>query len=174
MDSLSSSFNNIIQLSTKNNNTHHHLKSTPKLSFHVSSLKTNDRPQTTATKAPQPPPPPQQSPLASISLLPTTILNTFDNIINTFIDPPHKPSIDPRYVLSDNFAPVDELPPTPCQVIEGSLPPALDGAYIRNGPNPKFLPRGPYHLFDGDDMLHLITSLANPSLPLNSTIISSI
>ncbi|KAL3651027.1 putative carotenoid cleavage dioxygenase 4, chloroplastic [Castilleja foliolosa] len=155
MDSLSSAFNTIIQLST-NNNTHHHLKSTPKPSFHVSSLKTNDRPQTTATKSP-PPPPPQQSPLASISLLPTTILNTFDNIINTFIDPPGKPSIDPRYVLSDNFAPMDELPPTPCQVIEGSLPPALDGAYIRNGPNPQFLPRGPYHLFDGDGMLHAIT-----------------
>ncbi|KAL3648910.1 putative carotenoid cleavage dioxygenase 4, chloroplastic [Castilleja foliolosa] len=67
------------------------------------------------------------------------------------------PSIDPRYVLSDNFAPLDELPPPPCQVIEVSLPPALDGAYIRNGPNPQFLPRGPYHLFDGDGMLHAIT-----------------
>ena len=59
-------------------------------------------------------------------------------------------------MLSQNFAPVDELPPTECEVIEGSLPPCLDGAYIRNGPNPQFLPKGPYHLFDGDGMLHSI------------------
>lgn len=52
---------------------------------------------------------------------------------------------------------MDELPPTECPVVEGSLPPSLDGAYIRNGPNPQFLPRGPYHLFDGDGMLHAIT-----------------
>ncbi|KAK4389114.1 putative carotenoid cleavage dioxygenase 4, chloroplastic [Sesamum angolense] len=88
--------------------------------------------------------------------LPATIFNAFDYLINTFIDPPLKPSLDPRYVLSDNFAPVDELLPTECQVVEGSLPPSLDGAYIRNGPNPQFLPRGPYHLFDGDGMLHAI------------------
>ncbi|OMO89330.1 Carotenoid oxygenase [Corchorus capsularis] len=86
----------------------------------------------------------------------TLIFNTFEDIINNFIDPPIRPSVDPRHVLSQNFAPVDELPPTKCQVIEGSLPPCLDGAYIRNGPNPQFLPRGPYHLFDGDGMLHSI------------------
>lgn len=51
---------------------------------------------------------------------------------------------------------MDELPPTECEVIEGVLPSCLDGAYIRNGPNPQFLPRGPYHLFDGDGMLHSI------------------
>ncbi|XP_031272013.1 probable carotenoid cleavage dioxygenase 4, chloroplastic [Pistacia vera] len=82
------------------------------------------------------------------------IFNSFDNIINNFIDPPVKSSVDPRHVLSDNFAPVDELPPTECEVIQGSLPSCLDGAYIRNGPNPQYLPRGPYHLFDGDGMLH--------------------
>ncbi|PHU28866.1 Carotenoid 9,10(9',10')-cleavage dioxygenase 1 [Capsicum chinense] len=51
---------------------------------------------------------------------------------------------------------VDELPPVECEVVEGSLPHCLDGAYIRNGPNPQYLPRGPYHLFDGDGMLHSI------------------
>ncbi|GAV77659.1 RPE65 domain-containing protein [Cephalotus follicularis] len=88
--------------------------------------------------------------------LSTMIFNAFDEIINNFIDPPLKPSVDPRYVLSDNFAPVDELPPTACEVEEGSLPSCLDGAYIRNGPNPQYLPRGPYHWFDGDGMLHSI------------------
>ncbi|KAK7406976.1 hypothetical protein VNO78_08614 [Psophocarpus tetragonolobus] len=84
------------------------------------------------------------------------MLNALDDMINNFIDPPQKPSLDPRHVLTQNFAPVDELPPTECEIIEGSLPPCLEGVYIRNGPNPQFLPRGPYHLFDGDGMLHAL------------------
>ncbi|KAL2489818.1 putative carotenoid cleavage dioxygenase 4 [Forsythia ovata] len=116
------------------------------------------------------PPPPSPTPRQTISSsktttktrpieplsLPTTIFNVVDSFINTFVDPPLRPSVDPRYVLSDNFAPVDELPPTQCQVLEGSIPTCLNGAYIRNGPNPQFLPRGPYHLFDGDGMMHSI------------------
>ncbi|XP_077238936.1 nine-cis-epoxycarotenoid dioxygenase 4 [Tasmannia lanceolata] len=85
--------------------------------------------------------------------LPAALFNTFDDIINNFIDPPLRSSVDPKHVLADNFAPVDELPPTECMEVEGQLPPCLDGAYIRNGPNPHYLPRGPYHLFDGDGML---------------------
>ncbi|XP_027080321.1 probable carotenoid cleavage dioxygenase 4, chloroplastic [Coffea arabica] len=88
--------------------------------------------------------------------LPTVFFNAVDDFINTFIDPPTRRSVDPKYFLSNNFAPVDELPPTECEVVEGSLPPCLDGAYFRNGPNPQFLPRGPYHLFDGDGMIHSI------------------
>ncbi|RID50280.1 hypothetical protein BRARA_H01021 [Brassica rapa] len=87
----------------------------------------------------------------------TALFTTVEDVINTFFDPPSRPSVDPKHVLSGNFAPVlDELPPTECEIIHGSLPPSLDGAYIRNGPNPQFLPRGPYHLFDGDGMLHAI------------------
>ncbi|KAI3468522.1 hypothetical protein Pfo_025185 [Paulownia fortunei] len=85
------------------------------------------------------------------------VFNLLDDFICNFIDPPLRPSIDPKHVLSGNFRPVDELPPTACQVVEGSLPPLLNGAYIRNGPNPQFIPRGPYHLFDGDGMLHSIS-----------------
>ncbi|KAF7809532.1 putative carotenoid cleavage dioxygenase 4, chloroplastic [Senna tora] len=100
-----------------------------------------------------------------VQSLPAFIFNSFDTIINTFIDPPIKPSVDPKHVLSNNFAPVDELPPTECEIIHGSLPPSLDGAYIRNGPNPQFLPRGPYHLFDGDGMLHCLRiSQGKPTL----------
>lgn len=84
------------------------------------------------------------------------IFNLFDDFINNFVDPPVRSSVNPKQALSGNFAPVTELPPTECQVIKGSLPSALDGAYIRNGPNPQYLPRGPYHLFDGDGMLHSI------------------
>ncbi|KAG2318394.1 hypothetical protein Bca4012_055384 [Brassica carinata] len=89
--------------------------------------------------------------------LATALFTAVEDVINTFIDPPSRPSVDPKHVLSDNFAPVlNELPPTECEIIHGSLPPSLDGAYIRNGPNPQFLPRGPYHLFDGDGMHHAI------------------
>ncbi|KAJ9556507.1 hypothetical protein OSB04_011121 [Centaurea solstitialis] len=88
--------------------------------------------------------------------LPATILNAFDNIINDFIDPPLRHSIDPRNGLSNNFSPVNELPPTDCEISEGALPSCLSGVYFRNGANPQFLPRGPYHLFDGDGMLHAI------------------
>ncbi|KAH6820443.1 nine-cis-epoxycarotenoid dioxygenase 4 [Perilla frutescens var. hirtella] len=85
------------------------------------------------------------------------IFNALDNLISDFIDPPLRPSIDPKHVLSGNFAPVEELPPTACPAVEGSLPPALNGVYIRNGPNPQFIPNGPYHMFDGDGMLHAVT-----------------
>ncbi|XP_073010812.1 9-cis-epoxycarotenoid dioxygenase NCED1, chloroplastic-like [Typha latifolia] len=81
-----------------------------------------------------------------------------DELINTFIDPPSlRPSVDPRHVLFDNFSSVGELPPTPCPVVRGAIPRCLaGGAYIRNGPNPQHFPRGPYHLFEGDGMLHAI------------------
>nr|BAF36654.1 carotenoid cleavage dioxygenase [Chrysanthemum x morifolium] len=88
--------------------------------------------------------------------LPSMIFKVFDDIIINFIDPPLRVSVDPKYVLSHNFSPVNELPPTECEMIEGTLPSCLDGAYFRNGPNPQYLPRGPYHLFDGDGMLHAI------------------
>ncbi|KAE8657202.1 putative carotenoid cleavage dioxygenase 4 [Hibiscus syriacus] len=84
----------------------------------------------------------------------TRIFDTFEDIIHNFIDPPPLPAVDPRLVLSGNFAPVNELPPTECEVIQGALPSCLDGAYIRNGPNPQYFPRGSYQLFDGDGMLH--------------------
>lgn len=55
--------------------------------------------------------------------------------------------------LSGNFAPIRseddfDLP------VHGRLPAALHGTLYRNGPNPQFEPRGPYHWFSGDGMLH--------------------
>ncbi|KAM7252085.1 hypothetical protein ACFE04_023968 [Oxalis oulophora] len=140
-------------------------RSSPHTPFlNVFSVRIEERPQKTITKPAKSasttlPPPPSSKPNYKRTVEPsmtTTIFNAFDAIINTFVDPPVRSSVDPRHVLSNNFAPVDELPPTECDVIEGSLPPCLDGAYIRNGPNPQYLPRGPYHLFDGDGMLHSI------------------
>ncbi|XP_022979981.1 probable carotenoid cleavage dioxygenase 4, chloroplastic [Cucurbita maxima] len=137
--------------------------SRPPFSMAITSVFTEETPKTvkkTNADSPSPrrPPPPAMAKGPSTTRLepslPARFFNAFDDLINNFINPPVSPSVDPRYVLADNFAPVDELPPTECEVIQGSLASSLNGAYIRNGPNPQYLPRGPYHLFDGDGMLH--------------------
>ncbi|XP_057766716.1 probable carotenoid cleavage dioxygenase 4, chloroplastic [Salvia miltiorrhiza] len=97
-------------------------------------------------------------PIYQIPQLPlTSIFKSLDDFICNVVDLPLPPFLDPKHVLSGNFAPVGELPPTTCNAVEGSLPSCLDGgAYIRNGPNPQFIPKGPYHVFEGDGMLHMI------------------
>ncbi|MQL92041.1 hypothetical protein Taro_024662 [Colocasia esculenta] len=98
-------------------------------------------------------PPPM--PLSASSLA-ASLCNAWEDMVNKWLEPlPLRPSIDPEAVLAGNFAPVHELPPTPCPVVKGSIPHCLrGGAYVRNGPNPQHAPRGPHHLFDGDGMLH--------------------
>lgn len=60
-----------------------------------------------------------------------------------------------RYV-EGNFGPVaDERDEDALEVI-GAIPPELDGVFVRNGPNPQFAPRGTYHWFAGDGMLHAV------------------
>lgn len=39
-------------------------------------------------------------------------------------------------------------------VVEGEIPADLQGTLYRNGPNQRFKPRGDYHLFAGDGMVH--------------------
>lgn len=59
--------------------------------------------------------------------------------------------------LLGQFAPVaDEADFENLEVV-GDLPAALNGTYIRNGPNPQFAPSGRYHVFDGDGMLHAVS-----------------
>ncbi|MEM9490532.1 MAG: carotenoid oxygenase family protein, partial [Myxococcota bacterium] len=41
--------------------------------------------------------------------------------------------------------------------VDGELPRDLVGTYVRNGPNAKYPPKGRYHWFDGDGMLHAVT-----------------
>jgi len=38
--------------------------------------------------------------------------------------------------------------------VTGKIPENLRGVYLRNGPNPHFAPKGRYHWFDGDGMVH--------------------
>jgi carotenoid cleavage dioxygenase len=40
--------------------------------------------------------------------------------------------------------------------VRGEIPSGLRGTYLRNGPNPAFPPAGPYHLWDGDGMIHAL------------------
>ncbi|EYU25448.1 hypothetical protein MIMGU_mgv1a020965mg [Erythranthe guttata] len=91
----------------------------------------------------------------------TTLFKSIDDFTCNSLDSlsPLPPSIDPHHVLSGNYAPVDhELPPTACEVVEGysNIPRCLNGVYLRNGPNPQFLPRGPHHLLDGDGMIQMV------------------
>ncbi|CAL5054822.1 unnamed protein product [Urochloa decumbens] len=127
----------------------------PKQKGERTPAKTNT---TTTARARAPPSRPRRrpAPAPAAASLPMALCSALEEAINTFVDPPAlRPSVDPRHVLSTNFAPVDELPPTPCPVVRGAIPRCLaGGAYIRNGPNPQHLPRGPHHLFDGDGMLH--------------------
>ncbi|XAR52563.1 9-cis-epoxycarotenoid dioxygenase, partial [Bertholletia excelsa] len=83
-----------------------------------------------------------------------SLLSFLATSLSNFLNPPLPPYVDPKLVLTGNFIPVQELPPTECSIVEGELPSSLNGAYIRNGPNPLHQPTGPYHLFDGDGMLH--------------------
>jgi len=58
--------------------------------------------------------------------------------------------------LTGLFAPVSrEITADELSVI-GEIPEDLEGVYLRNGPNPIFAPRGRYHWFDGDGMVHAI------------------
>jgi carotenoid cleavage dioxygenase-like enzyme len=65
-----------------------------------------------------------------------------------------RPKISP--FLRENFAPVNEEMTTQDLEIVGDLPSDLRGAYIRNGPNPRYEPGEAYHWFAGDGMLHAV------------------
>ncbi|MBV6624474.1 MAG: carotenoid oxygenase family protein [Rivularia sp. (in: Bacteria)] len=56
--------------------------------------------------------------------------------------------------LEGNYAPVREEITADNLKIIGELPPDLSGMFVRNGPNPQWQPKGQYHWFDGDGMLH--------------------
>ena len=55
--------------------------------------------------------------------------------------------------LSGNFAPVRSEDDFQLKV-KGEIPAGLKGVLYRTGPNPQFEPRGNYHWFTGDGMIH--------------------
>ena len=56
--------------------------------------------------------------------------------------------------LNGNYAPWREEGDAYDLEVEGEIPLELRGALYRIGPNPHFEPRGRYHWFDGDGMVH--------------------
>ena len=64
----------------------------------------------------------------------------------------------PHPYRSGLFAPVEGELDTEValEVIEGEVPRELFGDFVRNGANPRFEPRGRYHWFDGDGMVHRV------------------
>jgi len=62
------------------------------------------------------------------------------------------PTDDP--FLRGYYAPLHMECDAPNLPVTGEIPKELNGWLYRNGPNPQFAPRGPYHFFSGDGMLH--------------------
>ena len=56
--------------------------------------------------------------------------------------------------LRGGYAPIQMECAAPNLVIEGEIPSELEGSLYRIGPNPQFAPRGQYHWFAGDGMIH--------------------
>jgi carotenoid cleavage dioxygenase-like enzyme len=57
--------------------------------------------------------------------------------------------------LSGRFAPIDDEISTSDLTVAGDVPSDLSGAFLRNGPNPKFAPIGSYtYPLEGDAMIH--------------------
>jgi carotenoid cleavage dioxygenase len=56
--------------------------------------------------------------------------------------------------LVGGFAPLQMECDAADLVVEGEIPLELSGAFFRNGANPQFAPRGDYHWFAGDGMVH--------------------
>jgi carotenoid cleavage dioxygenase len=73
-------------------------------------------------------------------------------------DPPDRPSwvdgIDNPYLHGPYTPVVSEITAVDLPVTQGEIPADLCGASLRQGPNPILEPRGAYHWFDGDGMVH--------------------
>ncbi len=62
------------------------------------------------------------------------------------------PFTDRNFHLKGNYAPVSDEADLTDLAVEGTIPPSLDGLYVRNGPNPHT--GTSVHWFLGDGMLH--------------------
>lgn len=73
-----------------------------------------------------------------------------DTELPLHIVPEGNPFLLGPYAPVDKEVTADDLP------VIGEIPKDLYGVYLRNGPNPVFQPRGRYHWFDGDGMVHAV------------------
>ena len=70
------------------------------------------------------------------------------------LEKPHNTEVNPY--LAGPFSPTHEEVTLDDLEVIGEIPRDLNGVYVRNGPNPQFNPRGRYHWFDGDGMVHAV------------------
>mgnify|MGYP006114314765 FL=1 len=59
--------------------------------------------------------------------------------------------------LRGGFAPLQSECDVHDLIIEGEVPKQLNGTFYRNGPNAQYAPRGTYHMFGGDGMIHALS-----------------
>lgn len=59
-------------------------------------------------------------------------------------------------MLTGPFAPISTEDVMTDLPVEGKIPADLNGVYLRNGPNPRFEPKGAHHAFDGAGMVHAL------------------
>lgn len=76
--------------------------------------------------------------------------------------PPWKFDPNVSWWMQFNFGPVDSERTEMALEVEGTLPPELDGLYLRNGSNPKFGDAG--HWFIGNGMVHGVRLKAGKAL----------
>ena len=62
----------------------------------------------------------------------------------------------PNPFLQGGFAPVRDEITVENLTVRGTIPPELDGVYLRNGPNPAYKPISYMYPFDGDGMVHAL------------------
>jgi carotenoid cleavage dioxygenase-like enzyme len=62
---------------------------------------------------------------------------------------------EPDFFLKGKYKPIhDEIVSKDLKPSKGEVPKDISGLFVRNGPNQQFPPRGYYHIFDGEGMLH--------------------
>src|ERR1044072_1740813 len=76
------------------------------------------------------------------------------------VDPADRPTwvdgIDNPYLHGPYTPVISEITAVDLRVTAGEIPADLCGAYMRNGPNPVLEPKGQYHRFGGDGMVHAV------------------
>lgn len=72
-----------------------------------------------------------------------TVLAFFQTLLN-FLQFNHRKAKDSPY-LHDNYTPIREEAFSQNLKVEGTLPAACNGVFMRVGPNPKYEPSGDYH-----------------------------
>ena len=78
--------------------------------------------------------------------------NTRQPVLRHTLEPSNHPYLSGAWTPCHEEVDVDEL-----EVIEGDIPPDIDGVYLRNTENQVHQPLGRHHPFDGDAMIHQVS-----------------